>query len=275
MDEVPGISMTLNKMSTETKHDMAVAYTTLELCLLLSGTKWDTDRHQGQQNLFSDGYKNFIIGIFDTGARLMQEPSRGDKFLLGDMLYDMARAARNGESISDYMISKIQKIDKAGKILNFDVQYIDAVQRGLTALSDVITYQKEIKDVDGNIVQSEQSLTGEDLSQIMNAILRSDLIDSDIKKALKTKAILNKLQPLRKGWAKSFSEGIKQVASLIKIERDKMFPISFVNRIDKPKEEIEANDKEFDAEHRCLGVPTDHIVLKNTDKSGAVANYVA
>ena len=262
IDMAGGSALTSSKLTIEQKHDMAVAYVTLELCNLLSGKKWDTDRHQGQQNFEQKDFSSFIIGIFDTGAQMAKGPNKRDKVFLGKMLYGMIRAARNGENITDYMLKKVKQIDKLGKIFNFDTLYIDDVQRGITALSDIITYQKATKDDKGNIITPEKSLTSEEVGQIATAILDSGLVDKDVYNTIKAKAILNKFGVFRKGWAKSLSEGIKKIASSISIEkREKPIMFALIRRKDKPEEEIEKLEK-TEKKERKLGVSTKHISSK-------------
>ena len=79
---------------------------------------------------------------------------------------------------------------------------------------------EEIKDDKGNIVQQEKSLTAEEFGQIATAILESGLIDKHILKTIKAKAILNKLQPFRKGWIASLDEGLRKISSSIHIKKN-------------------------------------------------------
>ena len=274
MSMAEGRAMTSSQMPEQTKHDMAVAYVALELTNLLAGGKWDTDRHQGQQNLAENGFKKFVIGIFDTGAQIQNNPKFKDKVLLGELLYGMARAARNGESIADYMVRKVKNIDKAGDKLNFNTLYIDEVQRGLTALSDIITYQKEVKDENGKVIQPEKSLTSKEMGDIVTAILDSGLVDKKVKMTIAAKAILNKIRITRKGWISSLGEGLKKISSTIKIEKNDNEAHSFVaRRVDKPKSEIEALAL-ADSKNRILGVSLKHINRfeeKNSQKYAAAA----
>lgn len=274
MSMAEGRAMTSSQMPEQTKHDMAVAYVALELTNLLAGGKWDTDRHQGQQNLAENGFKKFVIGIFDTGAQIQNNPKFKDKVLLGELLYGMARAARNGESIADYMVRKVKNIDKAGDKLNFNTLYIDEVQRGLTALSDIITYQKEVKDENGKVIQPEKSLTSKEMGDIVTAILDSGLVDKKVKMTIAAKAILNKIRITRKGWISSLGEGLKKISSTIKIEKNDNEAHSFVaRRVDKPKSEIDAL-AQADSKNRILGVSLKHInhfQEKNTQSYAAAA----
>ncbi|MBQ8750581.1 MAG: M48 family metalloprotease [Alphaproteobacteria bacterium] len=266
MDMAEGSALTSDKINEQQKHDMAVAYVTLELCNLLSGARWDTDRHQGQQNFDcvetrENGFKKFVIGIFDTGAQIQHNPSKSDKILLGEMLYGMVRAARTGKNVAEYMMKKVKKIDKMGKTLNIDTLYIDEVQRGLTALSDIIVYQKEQKDENGKIIQEEKSLTSKEIGQIASAILESGLVDKHVLRTIKAKAVLNKLRPLRKGWLSSLSEGIKKISPSIKIEKRSKDLTSKrkVIRKDKPEAEINELLQAQNANERILGVNIKHI----------------
>ena len=281
MDMASGLALTSDKMTEQQKHDMAVAYTTLELCNLLSGQRWDTDRHQGQQNFIEkeareDGFKRFIIGIFDTGAQIQHDPSKRDKIMLGELLYGMVRAARTGKNIADYMIDRVKKIDKIGNLLNIDTLYIDEVQRGLTALSDIITYQKEIKDEKGNVIQKEKSLSAEEIGQIAGAILESGLVDKHIMRTIKAKAILNKLRPLRKGWISSLDEGIRKISSTIEIKKrtDTNITSYSIARKDKPQSEIDTLNKE-ENNTRVLGVNVAHLRLKEKETSTLSRNRLA
>ena len=270
MNMAEGLPLTSNKISVQDKHDMAVAYTTLELLNLLGGNPWDTDRHQGQQNFAEvageGNFKKFIIGIFDTGAQMEQAPKLKDKVLLGEMLYGMSRAARLNKNIADYMIEKVKSIDKSGDRLNFNTLYIDDVQRGLTALSDIMTYQKEIKSPDGKIIQTEKSLTAEDMANVVTAILDSGLVDKKINTAIKTKAMLNKMRFLRQGWYDSLLEGISKKSSNITIsynrqckKRVALLPCN------KSKEELDKLHEDKSSRIK-LGVDTRHLTLKTQDK---------
>lgn len=217
MEMAPGMSLTSAKISEAEKHDFAIAYTALELMILLSGERWDTDRHAGQQNFYNKDFRDFCIGIFDTGAQMKDAPKKSDKIMLGHLLYELVRGARAGHSIGDVLTNKIKKIDDIGKQFKIDTMYIDGVQRGLTALSDIIEYQKEIKDENGNVVQESKSLSEDDLQNIITAVLDSGMVDKTVMKSIVGKAIINKLYVLRPGWFKSLPEGIKQTTSNISI----------------------------------------------------------
>lgn len=195
MEMADGNSLMYSGWTEQEKHNLAVAYVTLELALLLSGEKWDTDRHQGQQNFYNTGFRDFCIGIFDTGAQMVKGPNNVDKFMLGNLLYELVSGAGQGKNIGDVLVKAIRNID----IVNVDTDYIDGVQRGLTALSDIIEYQKEEKDDDGNVVVSAKRLTENDLKDIVMAIYKSGIIDKVVKNTVVSRVVLDKLILWRAG----------------------------------------------------------------------------
>lgn len=201
MEMAPGESLISDKMTEQEKHDAAVAYVTLELSILLSGQQWDTDRHQGQQNFYNSDFKNFVIGIFDTGAQMDNEPSEFDKRMLGALLYSLVSAVKSGKSVSDVLMQKVNRLDNFSQKLGKDTLYIDGVQRGLTALSDIIEYQKEIKDENGNVIQESRSLTPEDMANIIGAINKSGLIDKTVKRSVVGAAVIDNIIPNKNTFA--------------------------------------------------------------------------
>lgn len=209
MEMAGGKPLTSDEMSEQEKHDMALAYTALELSILLSGEKWDTDRHAGQQNfqeIYNPAFKEFCIGIFDTGAQMKNTPNKKEKIAFGYLLYELVNGIRNGQSLNDILNNKITKLDKIGNKLHLDTLYIDGIQRGLMALSDIIQYQKEVKDEDGNIIQPAKSLTKNDLQNIVTAIINTKLVDKTIINTVKVKAVIDKLLFWRHGLADAMSE---------------------------------------------------------------------
>ena len=199
MEMADGHSLTSSEWSDEQKREFAIAYVTLELALLLSGEKWDTDRHQGQQNFANDGFRDFCIGIFDTGAQMKSEPGKVDKVMLGHLLYELAVGAKRGRGVGDVLVKSIRNIDNVAGKFGVDTAYIDGVQRGLTALSDIIEYQKEEKDEYGNVVRTAKTLNATDLENIVSVLYQSGVIDKTVTKTVVTRAILDKLMLWRAG----------------------------------------------------------------------------
>ena len=209
MEEAPGKALTSLKMNEQDKHDNAKAYVALELCVLLSGNAWDTDRHQGQQNfeeniLNNKNFRDFMIGIFDTGAQMNKAPSMKDRQKLGQLFADIIYNSMENNSLdfatkfasvmsmvnpnmpivfdenkpknkefANVLNDAVSKLAKDG-----DNAYIEDVRRGLIALSDIIEYQKPYKDKDDNFC-SGKALSREDLADIF--VVVKDFMDNDVK----------------------------------------------------------------------------------------------
>ena len=269
MEMAPGKSLSSSDIDEDEKHDFAVAYVALELSILLSGARWDTDRHAGQQNFYNSNFRDFCIGIFDTGAQMSNEPSRRDKIMLGHLVYELIRGARSGRGISEILNKKIKNIDSIGKSFGLSTEYIDGVQRGLIALSDIIEYQKEIKDEDGNVIQECKTLSENDLENIIVAILDSGIIDKTVMHTVRAKAILNKLRILRPGWFKTLGEGIKKQSSVISIKY--IGEKKHIPRIEMIKKSlIELNNlMRSKMARKHLGIDTDLIVKSKDDAERA------
>jgi hypothetical protein len=181
MEMAGGESMISDTMNSVEKYHAARAYVALELSILLSGQKWDTDRHQGQQNFeYNPAFRNFMIGIFDTGAQMDKAPNGFDKLMLGILLFSLSKANKSDGSMADVLRNIVTKIDKFSEKFNKDTAYIDGVQRGLIALSDIMEYQKEIKDSNGKIIQDSRSLSTKDFIKIIAAIYKSGVVDKTI-----------------------------------------------------------------------------------------------
>ena len=243
MEMADGHSLSYDKWTTQEKHTFAVAYVTLELALLLSGQKWDTDRHQGQQNFYNSDFRNFCIGIFDTGAQMNKTPTTTDKIMLGHLMYELAVNAKRGKGIGDTLIKIIKNLDNTAKKIDIDTGYIDGVQRGLTALSDIIEYQKEQKDEYGNIIQESKCLTNADFENIIAAIYDSGVIDNVVKKTVITKAILNKLLLWKSGLKlrHGTSDVTDDVSPAVVLKYDNIDPtVNTATKISKAQSEIEA-----------------------------------
>ena len=268
MEMAPGKSLISADLDESKKHDMAMAYVAIELSLLLSGVAWDTDRHQGQQNFYNKSFRDFCIGIFDTGAQMDKAPEKIDKIMLGHLFYELIRGARSGKNISEVLNSRVQHMDSLGKLLNFETSYIDGVQRGLIALSDIIEYQKEIKDENGMVIQESKSLTEQDLQDVIVAIMDSGIVDKDVMKTIRAKGILNKLRVLRPGWFKTLGEGIVKRKSKIIIEWSGKTPdLSHAKKLSKAREEIESRIRELKTGQH-LGIDKDIVEDSNSDESG-------
>ena len=191
MEMAEGKSLSTDDWTEEEKHDFAVAYVTLELCILLSGKQWDTDRHQGQQNFYNHAFRDFVIGIFDTGAQMDNKPNMTEKVMLGMMLCDMIEYMKQGKDLSEVLMRESD--GRFAQKFGANSTYIDGVKRGLTALSDIIEYQKEIKDENGNIIQESKRLTGEDMQNIISAVVRSGVVSKTVLSTIGARAVIDNM----------------------------------------------------------------------------------
>ncbi|MBQ2811526.1 MAG: M48 family metalloprotease [Alphaproteobacteria bacterium] len=115
------------------------AYFTVELMNMLSGSRFDHDRHSKQLKI--DTQTN-VIGLFDTGAMAIVDPKEKDKELLGKVIYKTLQktldySSDNGDKafsrVGAILSSEIEKVyaDK-----QTDSAYLTECQRGLLALTD-------------------------------------------------------------------------------------------------------------------------------------------
>lgn len=267
---------TLDKASTsaEEKRKMALAYVAIELTNLFKGDVWDIDRHMGQQNFEKTSDGNYNINIYDTGAQMNKAPSKTDKILLAEVLYGLIRAARTGIPMDQQILKTIKNMDKLETYLKVDTSYVADVQKGLLALSDIIEYQKEIKDKDGNIIQEKLTLSEEDLTSAIEAVYENPSAEKTIKMSLAGKVMLNKLRPLRKGWISSLKEGInKKSKNPIKIELKPFISETNSINFDKPKSEI-TDIENLENSELILGLNKKYIKNTNMDIPGDILSKI-
>ncbi|MFQ6729642.1 MAG: hypothetical protein ACLRFK_01135, partial [Alphaproteobacteria bacterium] len=155
------------------------------------------------------------------------------KLMLGGLLYSLVNAKRSGKSIASVLVDNVKKMDKFAEKFKQDTVYIDGVQRGLTALSDIMEYQKEIKDADGNIIQESKTLTVDDFVKIINAIYKSGIVDKTVKRSVVASAILDNPMQLFQ-LLKSDSE---ENAIVVNFNPDKLKPkkLSLYTELSKEK----------------------------------------
>lgn len=120
------------------KKAVSKAYFTVELMNMLSGSRFDHDRHSKQLKIDP---KTNTIGLFDTGAMAIVDPSEKDKELLGKVIY------RTLQKTLDYSSEGNDAFGKIGAILSAEIEkvhvegettgtYLTECQRGLLALTD-------------------------------------------------------------------------------------------------------------------------------------------
>lgn len=132
------------------KKDFAKGYITFQIGNILSGGKFDHDTHGA--NLCIDTETN-MVGLFDTGAMAINEPTHTEQKLLGHALYDAIKAAASGErsftAFSSAISNKIDTLHEQG----IDTQYLIEVKKGLLALGDFFNVldKNDIQDIMPNI----------------------------------------------------------------------------------------------------------------------------
>lgn len=206
MDYAPGATLSRINASDDERRKMALAYFTIEMVNLFKGDVWDIDRHQGQQNFDIVSPTKVDVNIYDTGAQLPKAPDNKNKVVLANIFFDLIQAVQSGQSIDSYLLKIIKRLDRLQNV-NIDVSYVSNVQKGLMALSDIIEYQKEIKDADGNIIQERKALSADDLKNAIIAVLKNPSLDRYIELAIKGRVVINKLAHMDIKTLKEFING--------------------------------------------------------------------
>lgn len=143
MEKASGVDF--SELEPKYKKTAAKAVFTMELTNILSGNRFDSDRHAGQ---YKFDVSTNTIGIFDTGSISMIEPGEKEKMVLGRVLAQTVKALSedNGGNVGGVLCREIDKgIEKyykeeiaAGKPIP---PYLSEFQRGLLALTD---FHKEL-----------------------------------------------------------------------------------------------------------------------------------
>ncbi len=231
MEMAPGKPLTAMPSDTPDaiaqKHDCAKAYVALELCMLLSGKSWDTDRHSGQQNFYTDENGDVIIGIYDTGARV-NAPNSKDKTSFVKWIYDAAKYKMyNPDSkVADVLTDTIKNVSEEDNYVTYDdyhphlkpktivdnnrldTKYVDSVYRGLIALSDVVEYQKPYIDENG-IKHKGESFTDDDWTDIFTAV--AEFIDKEFQDMAKQEILADVVNILRPNWLNDMKLAYKKL----------------------------------------------------------------
>ncbi len=117
----------------EYKKQFAKAYILFEMTNILSGRKFDHDRHGAQLSVDTKANR---AGIYDTGAMALQDPSPEEQKMLGGIIYDVFRAAMRGEDVAlsfgRVTGEKIEELHNSGQ----NTQYLVEVKKGVLALGD-------------------------------------------------------------------------------------------------------------------------------------------
>ncbi|MDR3208920.1 MAG: M48 family metalloprotease [Rickettsiales bacterium] len=172
------------------RRKMALAYFAIEIASLFKGDVWDIDRHQGQQHFEKIADGKYAVNIFDTGAQMPKAPGKKDKKMMVKYLYNIVGAIRAGRPLNQALLKNISDMDKQ----NGDTSYAADVQKGLMALSDIIEYQKEVKDKEtGAVVRPRLSLSPDELEDAIKAVVENPSMDKTIRLSLSLRALPDRL----------------------------------------------------------------------------------
>ncbi len=131
-------------LSPQNKKTFAKAIVTMEFANMLSGQRFDSDRHSGQYKI--DETTN-TIGIFDTGNISIIEPTEKERRVLGIVLANTVKRLGHGEdSIGEALCTEIEKAIKAHYKEEINKErpippFLSEFQRGVLALTD---FHKEL-----------------------------------------------------------------------------------------------------------------------------------
>lgn len=128
------------------KKKFAKGYITFEIMNILSGRKFDHDKHGAQLCINPENNK---VGIFDTGAMALNDPTEQEQRLLGNVIYDAIKTSLQGDkSFLAFSRSITNKIDQLHKE-DIDTQYLVEVKKGLLALGDFFNVldENDIKEI--------------------------------------------------------------------------------------------------------------------------------
>lgn len=150
MDRAKGQTFNAMPEKTEEQRDykrhLAKGYIVFELRNILSGKKFDHDKHGAQ---LSADPETDAVGIYDTGAMALHDPSPEEQKLLGNVIYEVLKTALKGDdafaSFSRIIGGKIDELHKNG----INTQYLVEVKKGLLALGDFfnVLSPEDIKDI--------------------------------------------------------------------------------------------------------------------------------
>ena len=262
MDYADGATLSRVRASVDERRKMALAYFTIEMTVLFKGDVWDIDRHQGQQNFDITSPTTVDINIYDTGAQLPKAPDKTNKVLLANIFFGLMQTVQRGASIDSFLLKTIKQLDKLQNTLGVDVSYVSNVEKGLMALSDIIEYQKEIKDKDGNVIQERLALTGDDLKNAIMAVLQNPSVDKYLSVILRGRAVADKVLRLQLKELRDLAhtpENAPENPVRINIAPNNE-KRAIVHKLNKAASEIKAQESENDT---VLGIPTKYIRFKN------------
>lgn len=154
MDKAKGV--TYNSLPEETaeqiayKKNFAKGYILFEITNILSGGRFDHDKHGDQLSVDTT---TDIAGLYDTGAMALEDPSSEEQKCLGLVLHNVLKASMGGEDIVSAFgrvtSEQIEELHRKGQ----DTQYLVEVKKGILALGDFfkILNEEDIKEIFSSI----------------------------------------------------------------------------------------------------------------------------
>lgn len=148
--------VTYNSLPEETlgqvayKKHFAKSYILFEITNILSGGRFDHDKHGDQLSVDT---ATDIAGLYDTGAMALEDPSPEEQALLGSIIYKVLKAGMGGEEIVSAFgrvtSEHIEELHRSGQ----DTQYLVEVKKGILALGDFfkILNEEDIKEIFSSI----------------------------------------------------------------------------------------------------------------------------
>ena len=136
MDKAQGIDF--KDLEEPYKTAVAKAVFSTELSNMLSGKRFDSDRHGGQYKFDTE---NNVIGVFDTGSMSMTEPTDKERQALGIVLARTMKGIRRNQNVANVFSTEIDNVVnelyKSELSRNEPVPpYLSEFQRGMLALND-------------------------------------------------------------------------------------------------------------------------------------------
>ena len=136
MDKAQGVDF--KELDEPYKTAVAKAVFSTELSNMLSGKRFDSDRHGGQYKFDTN---NNVIGVFDTGSMSMTEPTDKERYALGIVLARTLKGIRRNPDVASVFNAEIdnavQELYKSEIAQNKPIPpYLSEFQRGMLALND-------------------------------------------------------------------------------------------------------------------------------------------
>ncbi|MES2729494.1 MAG: M48 family metalloprotease [Pseudomonadota bacterium] len=168
MDRANGLTFNALPMDTPEqiayKRSFAKAYIAFEVRNILSGQKFDHDRHGAQLSI--DPHTH-TVSIYDTGAMALQDPTPADQRHLGQVMYSVIKASLKGQDPFNAFTSTITEAIDTLHHNDLDTAYLVEVKKGLLALGDFFAV-----------------LTPEDVTEILPSLDFAKDLSPDVQQGL-------------------------------------------------------------------------------------------